>query len=161
MQYWKLDISSSAKPMPSNMAGWWLMVREIHVWSHMEPLNKWSCEVTWKECNMSFSARPMAAKLGKLGNEGEVKLPVIHMSRWPHGYFRSRDKIKNISSSRRYMTSKFGRVLAHGEAKSIMKSQGSLITWSREVTCQIRALRSNNRFPLSPCFLFEFFNLAF
>ena len=36
----------------------------------------------------------MAMKLGKLMNYGEVNAPIKHMSFWPPGYIRSRDKLK-------------------------------------------------------------------
>ena len=58
---------------------------------------------------------------------------------WPHDHMRSHE---NISSSGGPMATKFGRVVTYDKGNSPIMSNDPLITWSHEVTWQIKNLIS-------------------
>ena len=113
-------------------------MRGTHLWYHMTYWPR--CQVTNWEIFISTSTRPITTKHGKLVALGEVNAREVT---W--GYVT--DQNRNISISKRSIVTKLDLVQLYGEAKLIIKSHGSRILWSEEVTCQIEKISTNGQWP--------------
>ena len=93
---WKLNISLSAKSMTTKYDRWGLMIRGIHLWSHMI---LWQRGDVWSrdrlKCNIFSLASLMPMKLCKLVTYGEVKALMkshVPLTTWSC-HMRSHDKL--------------------------------------------------------------------
>ena len=148
MTKWKLNISSSAKPMITKLcrlvtcdegnSPTTLTYNATWLYDHKV------CEVMWQTKN-KISPLPQRLWPPTLGN-----LPIMSqdpLTIWQHEVMW---KIKNISSSWGHFATKLGRVITDCENNSPMKLHDPLITCSSEVMWQIKDKISSLQQGLQP-----------